>query len=131
MSAQLAIQETIFQLLSNDVALTTKISGVFDSHPDPQVFPYVTIGDGYANSFSTFDRVGEEVYSNVHVWSRYKGFKESQDIAQDVHRLLSQKHVDVDGFGTVACFFEASDTLRDSDGITRHLILRFRFIIQH
>lgn len=131
MSAQLAIQEAVYDLLTNDALLTLKVSGVFDSHPEPQRFPYITIGDGYSNDFLAFERMGEEVFFNVHIWSRYKGFKESHEIAADVNRLLAQQHVDVGSFGEVPCFFDASETLRDVDGITRHVILRYRFLIQH
>jgi hypothetical protein len=31
----------------------------------------------------------------------------------------------------VASFFDSSETLRDIDGLTRHLILRYRFLIQY
>lgn len=131
MSAMMAIQETVYNLLTNDVPLSAKINGVFDAHPEPQRFPYVTIGDGYSNPYNSFQRNGEEIYFNVHVWSRYKGFKESQEIVADIQRLLAQKELDVDGFGQVPCFFDDSDTLRDGDGITRHVILNFRMIVQH
>jgi hypothetical protein len=131
MSAQLAIQEMFYDLLKNDAQLSSKISGVFDAHPEPQKFPYITIGDGYSNQFTTFNRMGEEVFFNVHVWSRYKGFKEGHEISSDIFRLLAQQHLDIPSFGSVACFFESSETLRDIDGITRHLILRFRLLIQN
>ncbi len=131
MSAPLAIQEAVFGLLSNDALLIAKISGVYDSHPEPQKFPYITIGDGYSVPFVSFDHMGEELYINVHIWSRYKGFKEGQEISADVQRLLAQKHIDVPDFGSVACFFDATETIRDTDGITRHLILRYRLLIQY
>jgi hypothetical protein len=131
MSAQLAIQEAVYDLLTNDDSLISKVRGVFDAHPQPQAFPYITIGDGYSNDFLAFERMGEEIFFNVHVWSRYKGFKEGLEIAADVNRLLAQKHVDVGSFGEIPCFFDSSETLRDVDGITRHIILRFRFLIQH
>lgn len=131
MSAQLAIQEAVFTLLESDSGLSSKISGVFDAHPEIKKFPYITIGDGYSNPMTTFDRMGEEVFFNVHVWSRYKGFKESQDISSDVQRLLAQKDISVTNYGVVGCFFDSSETLRDIDGITRHVILRYRFQIQY
>jgi cytochrome c556 len=131
MSAPLAIQQMIFSKLTGDAGLTVKISGVFDAHPEPQVFPYVTLGDGYSNPFVQFERMGEEVYCNIHIWSRYKGFKESQEISADIQRLLAQQEHEVDEFGTVACYFDTSETMRDVDGITRHVILRYRFLIQY
>lgn len=131
MSAQLAIQQAVYELLSSDSDLSAKVSGVFDAHPDPQKFPYITLADGYSNQYTAFEHMGEEVFFNVHIWSRYKGFKEAQEISADVNRLLAHQHIAVDEYGEVASFFDSSETLRDIDGLTRHLILRYRFLIQH
>jgi hypothetical protein len=135
MAAGLALQKAVFDKLNNDPALSSKISEVFDGFPDfektPVKFPFITIGDSNSNPFTSFEHMGEEVYFNIHVWSRYKGFKEGLEITADIHRLLAHQELSVDEFGQVGCFFESSDTTRDTDGITRHLILRYRFLIQH
>jgi hypothetical protein len=135
MAAALALQKAVFDTLTDDATLTSKVSEVFDGFPDfektPVKFPFITIGDSNSNSFTAFEHMGEEVFFNIHIWSRYKGFKEGLEITADVQRLLAQKEITVDGFGDVGCFFESSDTTRDVDGITRHIILRYRFLIQH
>lgn len=131
MSAQLAIQQTIYELLSADTELTGKIGGIYDGFPQHEPFPYITLGDGTSTPFATFEHMGEEVFINIHIWSRYKGFKEGLEISRDIHRMLSQQNIQVADFGTVGSYFDSSDTLRDPDGITRHFILRYKFIIQH
>lgn len=131
MSAGLAIQQSVYQLLRNDNLLKAKISGVYDGFPDHEKFPYITIGDTNSTPFVTYGHMGEELYMTVHIWSRYKGFKQGQEIVKDVQRLLAQQHLTASGYGTVASYFDSSDTMREDDGITRHLMLRYRFQIQH
>lgn len=135
MAAGLALQKAVFDKLNGDADLTSKVSEVFDGFPDfektPVKFPFITIGDSNSNPFVAFEHMGEEVFFNIHIWSRYKGFKEGLEITADIQRLLAQQELEVEDFGQVSCFFDSSDTLRDVDGITRHIILRYRFLIQH
>lgn len=135
MSAALALQEAVYNTLINDTSLSAKVSSVYDGFPDQQKntvkFPFISLGDTNSVPFTHFEHMGEEIYMSIHIWSRYKGFKEGQDIAGDVQRLFAQQEIEVTGFGTVPCFFETADTIRDSDGITRQLQLRYRFKIQY
>ena len=131
MATGLALQQTVYQLLNSDPQLKAKISGVYDGFPKHTNFPFITLGDSNSNPFVTFGHLGEELYMTIHVWSRYKGYKEGLQIVADIQRLLGQQNIYVSGFGTVGSFFDSSDTLREEDGITRHLMLRYRFIIQH
>jgi hypothetical protein len=135
MSAALNIHKTVFDLLTGDASLSSKVSEIYDGFPNlqetPVKFPFITFGDSNSNQFASFDHPGEEVFFTIHIWSRYKGYKEALDITADIQRLLNQQDIDVDEFGKVGCFFDTSDTMRDVDGITRHVILRYRFMIQY
>lgn len=135
MGAALALQQAVFERLTGDTALMAKVSEVYDGFPDlernPAKFPFITIGDTNSNSFNTFEHMGEEVFFSIHIWSRYKGYKEGLEITGDIQRLLPQQTLEVSGFGDVPCYFDSSDTMRDVDGITRHIILRYKFHIQH
>lgn len=135
MGAALALQQSVYELMTGDTSLMAKVSQVYDGFPDleknPAIFPFITFGDTNSNSFVTFEHPGEEVFFTIHIWSRYKGFKEGLEITADIQRLLAQQDVTVDGFGQVASYFDSSDTMRDVDGITRHIILRYRFQIQY
>ena len=135
MSAGLAIQQTVYEILTADVPLTSKISKVYDGFPDLSKeavkFPFISIGDTNSNPFVQFEHMGEEIFMTIHIWSRYKGYKEGQQIVGDVQRLLAQQELTVDGFGAVSSYFDSSDTMRDEDGITRHLMVRYRFQIQY
>lgn len=129
------IQQAIYSLLTGDTTLMSKITGVYDEVPQDLVnddtnFPFVTIGEATSVPFRTMTRFGEEVTVTLHVWSRYKGFKEALEILDDLNRLLADRDLNVAGYDTAACFYEFSETLRDPDGKTRHVPVRYRIIVQ-
>jgi Protein of unknown function (DUF3168) len=129
-SSLLPIQQAIYNRLTGDSVLMAKVTGVFDYVSDNQAFPYITIGEATSNPFRTFSRFGEEVTVTLHIWSRYDGSKEALEILNEMNRLLADQDLAVTGYDTVACFYEFSETLRDPDGITRHLVVRYRIITQ-
>lgn len=129
-SALLSIQKTVFARLRADQDLMMKITGVFDEVPRDQLMPYVTVGDATSSPFRTMSRFGEEVTITLHIWSQYNGFKESLEILEDLNRLLADQELEVTGYDTVACFYEFSETIRDPDGITRHVPVRYRIKLQ-
>lgn len=130
MSALLSIQQAIYQILTADTTLMTKITGVFDQAPQDQAFPYVTIGEATSSPFRTMSRFGEEITITLHIWSQYHGFKESNEILAELNRLLADQDLTVTGYDVVSCMYDFSETLRDPDGITRHVPVRYRIIVQ-
>lgn len=126
-----AIQQAIYSRLVNDAALMSMVTGVFDHVPEGQAFPFITIGEGTSVPFRTQTRFGEEVTVTMHIWSRYKGFAEALEILSELNRLLADKEIPVPGFGTAISMYEFSETLRDPDGVTRHVPVRYRFVILH
>ena len=46
-----------------------------------------------------------------------------------VHDLLHDSNLNVSGFNLINLRFDFSDIMRDSDGSTRHGVMRFRAII--
>src|SRR5690606_40268145 len=92
--------------------------------------PIFTIGEATSVPFRTMSRFGEECTVTLHIWSRYKGFKEALEILDDLNRLLADQDLSVAGYDTAACFYEFSETLRDPDGKTRHVPVRYRIIVQ-
>lgn len=131
MSALPVIQQAIYSRLTGDSVLMSKVTGVFDYVPDNQTFPYITIGEATSAPYRTFSRFGEEVTVTCHIWSRYDGFKEALDILADMNRLLADRDdLSVTGYDLICCFFEFSETMRDPDGITRHVVARYRLIVQ-
>lgn len=131
-SAFWPLQVAVRDKLLADSALMTKISGVFDEvpkNPDGTIipkFPYVTIGEATSVPYRTFNGFGEECTITLHIWSRYAGFKEAAEILDDLNRILADTVFSVPGYEMEGCYYEFSETLRDPDGITRHVPVRYR-----
>lgn len=104
---------------------------VFDDMPEQEVFPYIVMGEITARDWSDKFEPGQEVYSTIHIWSRYKGRKEADDMADGVLQALTESPLDLSpNFRAVLDEFESYDLIIDIDGITRHGILRLRYLIE-
>ena len=127
---QFALQTAIYSRLNNDATLTnTHGAGVYDEVQEGNSYPFVTIGEETTIDYSTKDVDGGELTVNIHVWSQYKGSKETKTIMDRIHDLLHDYNLSVTGYNLVNSRFEYSDIMRDPDGITRHGVMRFRAII--
>ena len=126
---QFPLQQAIFSAL-NVSAVTSDLScGVFDDVPQSASYPYIVLGEETAVDFSVKDIQGGDFTVNIHVWSQYKGSKETKQIMDKIHDLLHNINLSVTGFNLINLRFEFSDIMRDPDGITRHGVMRFRAII--
>tara|TARA_Y100001972_G_C7626733_1_gene314392 strand:- start:805 stop:1206 length:402 start_codon:yes stop_codon:yes gene_type:complete len=126
---QFPLQQAIFSAL-NVSAVTSDLScGVFDDVPQSASYPYIALGEETAVDFSVKDIQGGDLTVNIHVWSQYKGSKETKQIMDKIHDLLHNINLTVTGFNLINLRFEFSDIMRDPDGITRHGVMRFRAII--
>ena len=90
-----------------------------------QSYPFVALGEETTVDFSTKDVDGSDVTINIHVWSQYKGSKQTKDIIDRLHTLLHDYSLSVSGHNLINLRFEFSDIMRDPDGITRHGVMRF------
>ena len=127
---QFALQTTIYSTLNGDNTLTNTLgAGVFDEVVENASYPFVSLGEETAVDYSTKDLDGGEFTINIHVWSQYKGSKQTKEIMDRIHDLLHDSSLTVSGFNLINLRFEFSDILRDPDGVTRHGVMRFRAII--
>lgn len=127
---QFALQTTIYSTLSSDNTLTSTLgSGVYDEVVEGATYPFVALGEETAIDYSTKNTNGGETTINVHIWSQYKGSKETKQIMDRIHDLLHDSNLSVTGFNLINLRFEFSDIMRDPDGVTRHGVMRFRAII--
>ena len=125
-----ALQSTIYSTLSGDSNLTTTLgASVFDDVPESTSFPYVQIGEDNVIEFDTKDVNGSETTLTLHIWSEYKGSKETKQIMDRVHDLLHDSSLSVSGFNLINLRFEFGDIMRDPDGKTRHGVMRFRAVL--
>jgi hypothetical protein len=144
MSAESAIQKAIFDQLMADAPLKALLAknvtdktkaAIYDAVPEPKdagsdlPFPYVTIGDDTMLDWDTDTSVGKEATITIHSWSRYRGRLQVKDIQGAIYDALHLSQLIVDGYDTVLCLSEYSESILDPDGLTRHGVQRFRLII--
>jgi hypothetical protein len=125
---QFALQSSIYTALNVSAITTTLACGVYDEVVEGNSYPFITLGEETAIDYSTNNLVGAETTINIHIWSRYKGSKQTKEIMDKVHDLLHDVSLTVSGVNLINLRFEYSDIMRDPDGITRHGVMRFRAI---
>lgn len=126
---QFALQSAVYSALNVEAITTTLSCGVYDEVVEGNTYPFITLGEETTIDYSTKTETGSETTINIHIWSRYKGSKQTKEIMDKVHDLLHDVNLSVTGFSLINLRFEYSDILRDPDGITRHGVMRFRAII--
>ena len=126
---QFALQTTIYNALNVSAVTTTLSCGVYDEVIEGNTYPFITLGEETTIDYSTKTATGSETTINIHIWSQYKGSKQTKEIMDKVHDLLHDSNLSVTGFNLINLRFEYSDIMRDPDGITRHGVMRFRAII--
>lgn len=130
-----AVQVAIYAKLTADPAFANPpganyLAAVYDQPPVSSQFPYVTIGESVPTKWDAFGSPGREVLTTLHIWSRYKGFTQANAIVAALNRLLDRAALTLSGLQTVSCQYEDSDPMRDPDGITRHVVVRYRIFAQ-
>lgn len=130
------VQKMIYDTLTGDAQLMSRVTGVFDFVPDNFDYPYVVIGRFNAGPFDTYVRMGQTLNPIIHVWSRrefpnqYQGMKQAELIMDDILRLLALQTIAIDDWYDVGIWFDYSDLMVEPDGITQHGIIRFRMLVQ-
>ena len=125
---QFALQSTLYSALNVSAITSTLSCGVYDEVIEGNSYPFITLGEETVTDYSTKNLVGAETTVNIHIWSRYKGSKQTKQIMDKVHDLLHDVSLTVSGVNLINLRFEFSDIMRDPDGITRHGVMRFRAI---
>lgn len=104
---------------------------VFDAHPENESYPYITMGEIAASNWSDKFESGQEVYSTIHIWSQYQGRKEADEMADGVLDALTADKLDLSpNFREALGVFDSYSLIIDIDGITRHGILRMKYLIE-
>lgn len=93
---------------------------------DNSDFPYVRIEAPRNNENDTDNDLGFDTTVQLHVWSRYRGNKQTAELQQAIYNALHRQALTVTGYGVSDIFQEFSEILLDPDGITRHGVQRFR-----
>ena len=116
----------VYGALSAVPALAGKI---FEFVPNDAPFPKIYIEDGGTQDWSTKTDDGIDAEIALHVGSRYNGTKEIREFFNVIHDALHNAELSTSDVDSVLCQFVRSDMVLDTDGKTRHGIIRFRLLI--
>ncbi len=105
---------------------------VFDDFPGQDVaMPYVISGEVTGRDWSDKFAAGQEVTSTIHVWSGYPGRKECAEMLDKILQALSREGLYLgQDFRAVYSGLELSEIIIDIDGVSRHGVLRFKYLIE-
>jgi len=109
---------------------TTGLTGIIsESLSNENPFPKIWIEDGGADDWSNKDDNGLEAFVNLHVGSQKEGTKEIRGLMDKCHSALHNVDLVLANGQSVLCQFLRHDVVIDSDGITRHGIMRFKLLV--
>ncbi|UCD58648.1 MAG: DUF3168 domain-containing protein [Candidatus Hydrogenedentota bacterium] len=107
---------------------------VFDDMPEQEPDDYIVMGEVTARDWSDKFEPGQEVYSTIHIWSRYAGRKKADEMADGILQALTLSPLDLSpNFRAVLDgddIFDSYDLIIDIDGVTRHGILKMKYLIE-
>ena len=131
-AAGVALQKALFAKLSSDAAVVAALGGarVYDDVPSRTEFPYITFGQSTARDWSTGTEPGREHSITLHVWSRARGRKQTDEVMAAAEMALHDAALALDGHRLVNLRHEFSDARREPDGETYHGIARYRAVTE-
>ena len=125
-TAIVPLLSAIYVRLSESAALQARGVEVYDEAPESAKAPYVTLGEPNESRSDQHDAQGLDVDLDLHVWSRYRGYKEAAEIVADLHAELDRKPLVVEGFTNVSIAADGARYMRDPDPELRHGVAPFR-----
>ena len=120
-----ALQTAVFTALS---AAPPIGAAVYDRVPENAPYPQIEILGGISNAWKFAAVRGEQVTVEIHVWSRYDGYKEARALLATIRDRIDEIDLALNGVGLVDIQFLNEDLMLDVDNMTRHGILRFNAI---
>ncbi len=107
---------------------------IFDATPEQESYPYDVMGEITASDWSAKGEPGQEVFATIHIWAQYDGRKEADEMADEILQALTISPLDLSpDFRNVldgSDIFDSYELMVDIDGVTRHGILRLRYLIE-
>ena len=127
----LEVQAAVHALLTSDAALAQLVDDrVYVTVPKGASFPYVSFGpsDATADDAECID--GLEITFQIDAWSRSGGASEAKQIGGAVRKALHRAELSLDENSAVLCEHRTTRALVDPDGLTTHVALTFRAIVE-
>lgn len=127
----LELQTAIVTKLKADGGMNAVVgTRIYDNVPPTATFPYVSLGDSQVLPDKADCIDGTEIFFSIDGWSRDKRYPECKQISKAIVACLDDQQLTVNGYDAVVFELDSVNYLRDPDGITRHVALSFRALIQ-
>lgn len=120
------VQEAVHAKTTGNGPLMDLISGVYDEVPEPAVFPYVSFGSTTEVVDDAHNQTGLAVNLVLHIWSKYRGFKEAAAVLAALDAVLDRQPLTVAGYRDVSVAHQQHQVLRDPDPDIRHISVSYR-----
>lgn len=126
MSAILKIQDAVYDRLSQDTGITSKVKGVFDYVKQNQKMPFVVLGEIASTKYKTKIQKGEEITQTIYVVSSYRGKKETEEIINAIETAL-ETDITIASYKTYMSNIDFIEVFRDGeDTIQGEIKLKIR-----
>lgn len=127
----LELQAAIVGKLKGDAGVQAIVGArVYDEVPSNPTFPYISIGDNQVLPDKAECIDGTEVFWQIDGWARDPTFPVAKAISKAVVAALDDATLTISGYSAVVAEIDRVTYLHDPDGITRHVAVNFRFLIQ-
>ncbi|MFE8962164.1 DUF3168 domain-containing protein [Streptomyces iakyrus] len=120
------LQQAVYAKLTAHAPLMALVTGVYDEVPEQVTHPYVSLGSITENVDDAHNQRGLEASVVLHVWSKYRGFKEAAGILAALDAALDRQPLAVAGFRDVSIAHQQHTELRDPDPDIRHINVSYR-----
>ena len=121
------VQKAIFTHLSQNPNLKDMIADrLYDTFGPNTHFPYVIIGLGRYQPWSSKTFKGADHHFPIHIWSSYKGQKEVKEIAELIERALTTNFPNLAHQHIVGLHIEQFHVQVDQENQLMHGVLKIR-----
>jgi hypothetical protein len=117
MSAMFKVQESIYNALIANNAVTTSVTGIYDQPPVNAKYPYITIGNMTELSNNRLYDIGFRVTANIDIYAKTGrgGTKQVKEILEKVNNVLNLKILSLSGYTMVQIYYTDSEVIKNDD----------------
>lgn len=129
----LELQASIVNRLKNDPGVQAIVGQrIYDKVPANVTFPYISLGDNQVildtDASECWD--GVEIFWQLDGWARNDYYPECKQISKAVVASMHNHPLTITGYSNIVVEMNTVNYLHDPDGITRHVAINLRFLIQ-
>lgn len=111
-----SLQSALVTALWAHPVLAEELAGIFDGPPPRAAFPYISIGDGLLNDWSTKTAVGREIRIGLTVWDDGESATRLHQLIGHVEDAVAALPRDLAGWRIASCVFLRSFAARNPAG---------------